>query len=401
MLASRAELVGAKVQVAQTDLATIDAAQATADRLKVRNQRRRSGRTHPGPRRDAPGRARRSAAGRRPRLLAQRPERRLHVRLSARERDRQGRGRLGSAHRARRGARSIRSGPLSPLFRPMAQFTPKTVETAEERHNLTFRVKLQIDKDAAARLGAAGEGRPARHGLCPLRQSAAMAGESCRPRLPTRRTSGSRPGPEASELTDGCYARQWVVARVQRRHPALRQGGRPRRHQPRHSRQQDDRPDRAGRRRQVDPARHSSPACARSRPAEVAGARRRHRRRALSQRGVRRASPTCRRAWARTSIPRCRSSRTSISSAGCSANRARSASGGSTICSPAPTSTPFRDRPAGKLSGGMKQKLGPVLLADPRPRPADPGRTDHRRRSAGAPAILGADRPHPRCAARP
>jgi HlyD family secretion protein len=28
-----------------------------------------------------------------------------------------------------------------------AQFTPKTVETAEERHNLSFRVKLQIDKD--------------------------------------------------------------------------------------------------------------------------------------------------------------------------------------------------------------------------------------------------------------
>jgi len=33
---------------------------------------------------------------------------------------------------------------------PEAQFTPKTVETAEERFNLTFRVKLQIDK---ARLG--------------------------------------------------------------------------------------------------------------------------------------------------------------------------------------------------------------------------------------------------------
>jgi HlyD family secretion protein len=29
---------------------------------------------------------------------------------------------------------------------PSAQFTPKTVETAEERHNLTFRVKLQIDR---------------------------------------------------------------------------------------------------------------------------------------------------------------------------------------------------------------------------------------------------------------
>jgi HlyD family secretion protein len=29
---------------------------------------------------------------------------------------------------------------------PSAQFTPKTVETAEERHNLTFRIKLQLDK---------------------------------------------------------------------------------------------------------------------------------------------------------------------------------------------------------------------------------------------------------------
>jgi HlyD family secretion protein len=30
---------------------------------------------------------------------------------------------------------------------PNAQFTPKTVETAEERHNLSFRVKLQIDRN--------------------------------------------------------------------------------------------------------------------------------------------------------------------------------------------------------------------------------------------------------------
>ena len=30
---------------------------------------------------------------------------------------------------------------------PTAQFTPKTVETAEERHNLSFRVKLQLDKN--------------------------------------------------------------------------------------------------------------------------------------------------------------------------------------------------------------------------------------------------------------
>jgi len=30
---------------------------------------------------------------------------------------------------------------------PEAQFTPKSVETAEERHNLSFRVKLQLDKN--------------------------------------------------------------------------------------------------------------------------------------------------------------------------------------------------------------------------------------------------------------
>lgn len=30
---------------------------------------------------------------------------------------------------------------------PTAQFTPKSVETAEERHNLSFRVKLQLDKN--------------------------------------------------------------------------------------------------------------------------------------------------------------------------------------------------------------------------------------------------------------
>lgn len=33
---------------------------------------------------------------------------------------------------------------------PMAQFTPKTVETQEERHNLTFRVKLQIPRERLA-----------------------------------------------------------------------------------------------------------------------------------------------------------------------------------------------------------------------------------------------------------
>lgn len=37
---------------------------------------------------------------------------------------------------------------------PTAQFTPKTVETAEERHNLSFRVKLQIPKERLAQYEA-------------------------------------------------------------------------------------------------------------------------------------------------------------------------------------------------------------------------------------------------------
>jgi HlyD family secretion protein len=37
---------------------------------------------------------------------------------------------------------------------PMAQFTPRAVETEEERHNLTFRVKLQIPRDRLQRYEA-------------------------------------------------------------------------------------------------------------------------------------------------------------------------------------------------------------------------------------------------------
>ena len=47
--------------------------------------------------------------------------------------------------------------------------------------------------------------------------------------------------------------------------------------------------------------------------------------------------------------------------------RRASVAAASTRCSPAPGSSPFRDRPAGKLSGGMKQKLGLccALIHDP------------------------------------
>jgi HlyD family secretion protein len=38
-------------------------------------------------------------------------------------------------------------GAVVSFVSPNAQFTPKTVETAEERHNLTFKVKLQLNKE--------------------------------------------------------------------------------------------------------------------------------------------------------------------------------------------------------------------------------------------------------------
>ena len=60
----------------------------------------------------------------------------------------------------------------------------------------------------------------------------------------------------------------------------------------------------------------------------------------------------------------------------------------------------FADRPAKKLSGGMRQKLGLCCCAHSRSRSPDPRRADDRRRSAVAPPILGSDRPHARRAAR-
>ena len=55
----------------------------------------------------------------------------------------------------------------------------------------------------------------------------------------------------------------------------------------------------------------------------------------------------------------------------------------------------FPDRPAGKLSGGMKQKLCLVCALIHDPDLLGPRRADHRRRSAVAPPVLGAGRPHP------
>ena len=73
------------------------------------------------------------------------------------------------------------------------------------------------------------------------------------------------------------------------------------------------------------------------------------------------------RAWARTSIPISASARTSSSSAGCSGNPAPNGSARIAELLDSTGLAPFADRPAKKLSGGMRQKLGLCcsLIHDP------------------------------------
>jgi HlyD family secretion protein len=145
MLASRAELDGAKVQVAQT-LGTIDAAKATADRLRVEIK---DGvlvspiRARVETRLAEPGEV--LASGGRLLSLNDLSDVYMYVYLPESV---TGKIPLGSEARV-----VLDAAPQYPIrtfvsfVSPMAQFTPKTVETAEERHNLTFRVKLQLDKN--------------------------------------------------------------------------------------------------------------------------------------------------------------------------------------------------------------------------------------------------------------
>ena len=61
-----------------------------------------------------------------------------------------------------------------------AQFTPKTVETKDERDKLMFRVRVKIDPERLRARGAAGEKRPARRRLREVRRSRSPGRPSCR-----------------------------------------------------------------------------------------------------------------------------------------------------------------------------------------------------------------------------
>ena len=59
-----------------------------------------------------------------------------------------------------------------------AQFTPKTVETKDERAKLMFRLKLKIDPDVLQAYLHAGEDRHPRHGLRPHQGRRRLAGRA-------------------------------------------------------------------------------------------------------------------------------------------------------------------------------------------------------------------------------
>jgi HlyD family secretion protein len=144
MLASRAELVGAQADANRT-LASIDAAKATADRLRAEIK-------------DAilvsPLRARIEtrlvepgevlAQGGRVFSLNDLSDVYMYVFLPESVT-----GKVSLGSEARIVLDAAKQYPIRAYVSyvsPMAQFTPKAVETAEERHNLTFRVKLQVPK---------------------------------------------------------------------------------------------------------------------------------------------------------------------------------------------------------------------------------------------------------------
>ena len=143
--ATRAALVGSKAKVGQTQSA-IDAAQAEAERLEAQikdNTLRSPLRGRVQTRMAEPGEV--LPAGGKVLSLADLSDVYMYVFLPANTS-----GKLALGSEARIVLDALPEYPIRALVSyvsPSAQFTPKTVETAEERHNLSFRVKLQLDKE--------------------------------------------------------------------------------------------------------------------------------------------------------------------------------------------------------------------------------------------------------------
>lgn len=145
MLASKAELAGAKAAAVQT-VSSIEAAKAAADKLRaeIRDATLRSPiRARIETRLSQPGEV--LPAGGRVFSIDDLSDVYMYVYLPN-----EVTGKVPVGSEARVVLDAVPQYPIRThvsFVSPMAQFTPKTVETAEERHNLTFRVKLQLDRN--------------------------------------------------------------------------------------------------------------------------------------------------------------------------------------------------------------------------------------------------------------
>ena len=142
MLASRAALVGAQADATRAS-ATIDAAKATADRLRAEikdavlvspiHARIETRLAEPG-----------EVVSEGGRVFSLNDLRDVYMYVFLPE---SVTGKVALGSEARIVLDAAKNYPIRAyvsFVSPVAQFTPKSVETAEERHNLTFRVKLQI-----------------------------------------------------------------------------------------------------------------------------------------------------------------------------------------------------------------------------------------------------------------
>ena len=146
MDAALAALNAATARVGEAEHA-LDAATPRRRALPGQHRRQHARRAARRPHRIPRRQCRRGAAGGRQGLHHARHLLRLHGHLSADRGGRPGQDRLRRPHRARCLSRRTRSRPRWRSSPAQAQFTPKTVETKDERDKLMFRIRVRIDPE--------------------------------------------------------------------------------------------------------------------------------------------------------------------------------------------------------------------------------------------------------------
>ena len=229
-----------------------------------------------------------------------------------------------------------------------SQFTPKTVETQTERDRLMFRIRVRIDPGAPAcsMREAVRSGLP---GVAYVRLDPNAQWPARLQRTARIMNGHESPVARLDNVTHR-YGATYALDAVTLDIPSGRMVGL-------------IGPDGVGKSSLLG----LIAGARRIQTGRVRRARRRHGEFSPSPRSLLPASPICRRDSARTFIPTSASARTSSSSGGCSGSRRDERDWRIAELLESTGLAPFPDRPARKLSGGMRQKLGLccALIHDP------------------------------------